>query len=177
MFIGLRERGSEGIACPKGGLSPLSGCPNNVHRPIGRFVVSGRRRGWSLPLGRLLIPSSRACLSPFRRAVRFARSHSTAFRPRPAVGYPEQRSREAFASVGSPPLSPSAVCSLRVIKKEAAHQREQLCGLPVSGGFHLAVMSFRVSLFLDTVLQIYNKFLILPNAIFAFSGNWGGRSF
>lgn len=105
MFIGLRERGSEGIACPKGGLSPLSGYPNNVHRPIGRFVVSGRCRGWSLPLGRLLIPSSRACLSPFRRAVRFARSHSTAFRPRPAVGYPEQRSREAFASLVLLPYS------------------------------------------------------------------------
>lgn len=41
-FIGLRERGSEGIACPKGGLSPLNGYPNKVHRPIGRFVVSGR---------------------------------------------------------------------------------------------------------------------------------------
>lgn len=41
-FIGLRERGSEGIACPKGGLSPLNGYPNIVHRPIGRFVVSGR---------------------------------------------------------------------------------------------------------------------------------------
>lgn len=41
-FIGLRERGSEGIACPKGGLSPLSGYPNIVYRPIGRFVVSGQ---------------------------------------------------------------------------------------------------------------------------------------
>lgn len=41
-FIGLRERGSEGIACPKGVLSPLNGYPNIVHRPIGRFVVSGQ---------------------------------------------------------------------------------------------------------------------------------------
>lgn len=41
-FIGLRERGSEGIACPKGVSSPLRGYPNIVHRPIGRFVVSGR---------------------------------------------------------------------------------------------------------------------------------------
>lgn len=100
-FIGLRERGSEGIACPKGVLSPLNGYPNIVHRPIGRFVVSGRRRGWSLPLGRFLIPSSRACLSSFRHAVRFARSHSTGVRLHPAVDYPEQCSREASASVGS----------------------------------------------------------------------------
>ena len=96
----------------------MSGYPNIVHRPIGRFVVSGRCRGWSLPLGRLLIPSSRACLSSFRRAVRFARSHSIAFRLRPAVGYPERRSREASASIGSSPLPPSAVRSLGAIKRE-----------------------------------------------------------
>lgn len=115
-FIGLRERGSEGIACPKGGLSPLNGYPNIVHRPIGRFVVSGRGGGWSLPLGRLLIPSSRACLSSFRRAVRFAHSHSIAFRLRPAVDYPEQR-RSGFRLIGPSPLSPSAVRSHRAIKK------------------------------------------------------------
>lgn len=113
----MRERGSEGIACPKGGLSPLCGYPNIVHRPIGRFVVSGRGRRWLLSLGRLLSPSSRACLSSFRLAVRFARSHSTSFRLRPAVGYPEQR-RSGFRLIGSSLLSPSAVQSHRAIKRE-----------------------------------------------------------
>lgn len=101
----MRERGSEGIACPKGCLYPLNGYPNIVHRPIGRFVVSGRGRRWLLSLGRLLSPSSRACLSSFRLAVRFARSHSTSFRLRPAVGYPEQR-RSGFRLRGSSTLIP-----------------------------------------------------------------------
>ena len=113
----MRERGSEGIACPKGGLSPLNGYPNIVHRPIGRFVVSGRGRRWSLSLGRLIFPSSRACLSSFRLAVRFARSHSTSFRLRPAVDYPEQR-RRGFRLCDSSPLSPSAVRSPGAIKRE-----------------------------------------------------------
>lgn len=43
-FIGLRERGCEGIACPKGVVSPLDGYPKSVYRPIGRFVVSGQVR-------------------------------------------------------------------------------------------------------------------------------------
>lgn len=69
-FIGLRERGSEGIACPKGGLSPLSGYPNIVHRPIGRFVVSG----WGVDdNSHLEVDDSSACsgilLSPCREAV------------------------------------------------------------------------------------------------------------
>lgn len=40
MFIGLRERGCEGIACPKGVVSPLSGYPKSV---IGLSVASSFR--------------------------------------------------------------------------------------------------------------------------------------
>lgn len=167
-FIGLRERGSEGIACPKGVMRSSGGYPNIVHRPIGRFVVSGRRRGWSLPLGRFLIPSSRACLSSFRHAVRFARSHSTGVRLRPAVGYPEQCSREASASVGSssfptPPYIQFGT-DLRIKRKKNLAPR----------GTDVRVLQlrrllprryiFQVSPFLDTVAKLVNNSIVTKSS-------------
>ena len=44
--------------------------------------------------------------------------------------------------------------SFRVIKKEAAHQREQLCGLPIPDDVSSRRYKFRVSLFLDTGAKI-----------------------
>lgn len=137
----MRERGSEGIACPKGCLYPLNGYPNIVHRPIGRFVVSGRGRRWLLSLGRLLSPSSRACLSSFRLAVRFARSHSTSFRLRPAVGYPEQR-RSGFRLIDSPPLIPVRSSVAWGDKKRRTKSRVSSLGSSNQRDFKLSVCRF-----------------------------------
>ena len=159
-FIGLRERGSEGIACPKGGLSPLNGYPNIVHRPIGRFVVSERGRRWLLTLGLLLHHRAVPAL-PFRHAVRFARSHSTSLRLRPAVGYPEQR-RSGFRLSDSSLLSPSAVRSPGAIKREESDHVG-------AAGFFISerrlvsfCMSFLVSLLL---IRRQSSGIILKHAI------------
>lgn len=96
----------------------LEAYPKFVYRPIGRFVVSGRGRRWSLSLGRLLVPSSRARLSSFRLAVRFARAHGTRFDCAPPLTIPNNAIAEASASVVLLLLSPSAVRSHRAIKRE-----------------------------------------------------------
>lgn len=66
----MRERGSEGIACLKGDAYSFSGYPNIVHRPIGRFVVSGRGVDDN---SHLEVDDSSVCsgilLSPCREAV------------------------------------------------------------------------------------------------------------
>lgn len=96
--------------------------PKFVYRPIGRFVVSGRGRRWLLSLGRLLVPSSRARLSSFRLAVRFARAHGTRFDCAPPLTFPNNAIAEASASMVLLLLSPSAVRSLGAIKREKPHQ-------------------------------------------------------
>lgn len=109
---------SEGlcIACPKGWLYPWEATVK-PHR-YKAVWYAGRGRGWSLPLGRLLFPSSRACLSSFRLAVRFARSHSTAIRLHPAVGYPERCNRTSFRSrLRSPLCSRPQFCRIGQQKK------------------------------------------------------------
>ena len=115
-FIGLRERGSEGIACPKGCLYPLNGYPNIVRRPIGRFVVSGRGRRCLLPLGMLLNHRARACvtLSPCSEVC-------TSTVPLYDCALPlaiPNSAEAASASVVLLLLSPSAVRSLGAIKRE-----------------------------------------------------------
>lgn len=113
----MRERGSEGIACPKGGLSPLSGYPNIVHRPIGRFVVSGRGRRCLLPLGLLLNHRARACftLSPCSEVCTSTVPRCDCALP---LAIPNDAEVEAFASLILLLLSPSAVRSLGAIKRE-----------------------------------------------------------
>ena len=96
--------------------------PKFVYRPIGRFVVSGRGRRWLLSLGRLLVPSSRARLSSFRLAVRFARAHGTRFDCAPPLTFPNNAIAEASASMVLLLLSPSAVRSLGAIKREEPNQ-------------------------------------------------------
>lgn len=100
----------------------LEAYPKFVYRPIGRFVVSGRGRRWLLSLGRLLVPSSRARLSSFRLAVRFARAHGTRFDCAPPLTIPNNAEVEAFASMILLPLSPSAVRSHGAIKREEPNQ-------------------------------------------------------
>lgn len=136
----MRERGSEGIACPKGGLSPLSGYPNIVHRPIGRFVVSGRGRRCLLPLGLLLNHRARACitLSPCSEVC-------TSTVPRSDCALPltiPNSAEVAFASLTLLFLLPSAVRSLGAVKKEEPDLRGRSSGSSSQkGGIFLYVVS------------------------------------
>lgn len=98
----LRERGSEGIVCPKDATHPgtmaVTDTSVSVARSFRVGVADDRSR-----LGEMLhhraVPAS-----PFRLAVRFGRSHSTAIRLHPAVGYPERCKRGRMS--GTLPLSP-----------------------------------------------------------------------
>lgn len=145
-FIGLRERGSEGIACPKGGLSPLSGYPNIVHRPIGRFVVSGRGVDDN---SRLEVDDSSVCsgilFSPCRGALNNP-SMCPVCDCFPPLNSCQKQKR--LSPVGSSPLSPSAVRSLGAIKKKNHASMEQLCGFFKTARFRVAGMSlmYRCSL-------------------------------
>lgn len=133
-FIGLRERGSEGIACPKGVLSPLNGYPNIVHRPIGRFVVSGRGVDDN---SRLEVDDSSVCsgilLSPCRGALNNP-SMCPVYDCFPPLSSCQKQKQ--LSLVGSSPLSPSAVRSLRAIKKRrTSHQWGNYAGSSKRRGF------------------------------------------
>jgi len=152
-FIGLRERGSEGIACPKGVLSPLNGYPNIVHRPIGRFVVSGRGVDDN---SRLEVDDSSVCsgilLSPCRGALNNP-SMCPVYDCFPPLSSCQKQKQ--LSLVGSSPLSPSAVRSLRAIKKKKnLASMGQLCGFFKTARFQVAGMSFAVSLPLDTAAKV-----------------------
>ena len=64
-----------------------------------------------------------------------------------------RRMRLGLLSLWLPFLFPSAVRSLRVIKKEASHQREWMCGLPIRR-LSSRRDKFHVSPFLDTAAKI-----------------------
>lgn len=126
-FIGLRERGGEGIACPKGGSSPLSGYPNIVHRPIGRFVVSGRGVDDN---SRLEVDDSSVCsgilLSPCREAVN-SPSMCLVYDCFPPLSSCQKQKR--LSPVGSSLLSPAAVRSPGAIKREEPRTKGgNMCG-------------------------------------------------
>lgn len=116
----MRERGSEGIACLKGDAYSFSGYPNIVHRPIGRFVVSGRGVDDN---SHLEVDDSSVCsgilLSPCREAVNNP-SMCLVYDCFPPLSSCQKQKR--LSPVDSSPLSPSAVQSLGAIKREESHQ-------------------------------------------------------
>ena len=145
----MRERGSEGIACPKGVSSPLRGYPNIVHRPIGRFVVSGRGVDDN---SRLEVDDSSVCsgilLSPCREAVNNP-SMCLVYDCFPPLSSCQKQKR--LSPVGSSLLSPSAVHSLGAIKKEEPRTKgNNYAGSSISGEVSSRRYVFLVSLFLDT---------------------------
>lgn len=138
----MRERGSEGVACPKGGLSPLSGYPKFVYRPIGRFVVSGRGVDDN---SRLEVDDSSVCsgilLSPCRGALNNP-SMCPVYDCFPPLSSCQKQKR--LSPVGSSPLSPSAIRSLRAIKKKNLHLGDGYAGSSVPARFQVAVLSSSV---------------------------------
>lgn len=130
-FIGLRERGSEGVACPKGDAYSFGGYPKFVYRPIGRFVVSGRGVDDN---SRLEVDDSSVCsgilLSPCRGALNNP-SMCPVYDCFPPSSSCQKQKR--LSPVGSSPLSPSAVRSLGAIKREEPRTSGRLRDSSISG--------------------------------------------
>lgn len=94
----------------------MSGYPNIVHRPIGRFVVSGRGVDDN---SRLEVDDSSVCsgilLSPCREAVNNPSMCLVCDCFPPSSSCQKQK---RLSPIGSSPLPPSAVRSLGAVKRE-----------------------------------------------------------